>query len=367
MSKNVLIGLLVVAVVIVGGILIVNMNGSNSYAPTATSTTPGATGTNGAPAANMQASAPNVSTDNSTTASNSTVVLAGKVTPNGAQTSYWYEYGKSSSLGIRTNTQAIGSGFVAINAPVYITGLAANTNYYYRLIAQNAFGTVTGATNSFATNSNPPPQGNAPAAQTNGVTNISQTGASINGTVNPSGAQTSYWFEYGESANLGSVSGFQSAGGGTASVNVSVPLANLKPLTKYFFRLNAQNQFGTVNGATLNFTTQGPATNPAGPGEPAATTNGASNVSRTSATLNGRVNPDGAATTYWFEYSLNSNLSAILGSTSHASVAGTGVATVPVSARVSGLLANTPYFYRLVAQNSVGTVDGAIMSFQTTR
>jgi phosphodiesterase/alkaline phosphatase D-like protein len=369
MSKNLIIGLLVVAVVIVGGVLIVNnMQNPTAYSPTATpaetgGTSPTPTGQTSGTSPAQQATLPTVTADSNTVSSNSTVVVTGKVTPNGAQTSYWYEYGNSSSLGSRTPTQAVGSGFIAISAPAYITGLSANTNYFYRLVAQNLFGTVQGATNTFATNSNPPPQGDAPTPRSSAATSVGTGNANLNGSVNPNGSQTAYWFEYGESSNLGSVSSFQSAGNGTSFVTIAMPVTNLKPSTKYFFRVNAQNQFGTANGATLSFTTQGPTSS----GVPAAVTNGATGVGKSSVTLTGHVNPDGAPTTYWFEYSLDSSLTTVLGSTSRTQTSDAGVASLAVSAKVSNLQSNTQYFYRIVATNTNGTESGAIMAFKTSR
>ncbi|MDP2649992.1 MAG: hypothetical protein Q8P16_00310, partial [bacterium] len=156
MNKNVIIGLLVVvAAAAIGTLFYVNPSAiQNSLTPT--STTSGNTPNNV-----VQASAPLVVTDISTVVSNSTAVVSGRVTPNGAQTSYWYEYGKTTTFGSRTASQLIGSGFTAIPAPSYITGLSANTLYYYRLVAQNSLGMVAGTMYSFTTNSNPPPQANA--------------------------------------------------------------------------------------------------------------------------------------------------------------------------------------------------------------
>src|SRR3989344_3550377 len=64
----------------------------------------------------------------------STVVVKGRFNPNGAATTYWFEYGKTSALGTKTSKYSIGSGFVKIYTPAYITGLEANTTYYFRLM-----------------------------------------------------------------------------------------------------------------------------------------------------------------------------------------------------------------------------------------
>src|SRR5665647_1541083 len=41
-----------------------------------------------------------------------TAVLTGQVTPNGALTNYWYEYGLTANLGSKSTTQMLGSGFM---------------------------------------------------------------------------------------------------------------------------------------------------------------------------------------------------------------------------------------------------------------
>ncbi len=363
MNKNLIIGLLVAAVVLIGIVFAVQ-----SYVPSqnpiATSTTqatlPDRTQTY-TPPPSPQPAAPTVTTDVNTAVSHSTAVVTGKVTPNGAQTSYWYEYGTTTALGGHTASQAIGSGFIAISAPAYITGLSASTFYYYRLVASNGFGTVNGNTLAFTTNNNPPPQGTAPTTHTDAATDASRTTANLNGRVTPNGSDTSFWFEYGETTDLGSTTAFQSAGAGTGSLNVSVSLSGLKPLTKYYFRLNAQNQYGTVNGSILNFTTTGPAA----PGVPAVTSKAATSIATSSVTMNGQINPNGADTTYWFEYGTDSLLGNILGNTTQTQVAASNSGNTAVSAGVNGLDSATRYYYRLVASNPYGTVRGSIINFKT--
>lgn len=366
MNKNLGIAIGVIAVIVLAAAGVAVYNGTlNSVTPVATSTPQQATPPDQtpAPSPSNQPGAPVVTTDQNPTPSNSTAVVTGKVIPNGAQTSYWYEYGKTNDLGTKTSAQGIGSGYIQINAPAYITGLGANATYYYRLSAKNAFGTINGTTYSFATNNNPPPVVKAPTARTDAAVSIERTTAVVKGSTNPGSTQTSYWFEYGETNDLGNTTAFQSAGSGSAAVAVSASLSDLKPLTKYFYRLNAQNAYGTVSGSILSFTTKGPAV----ASEPSADTTAASAVGKTIATLNGRVNPNGDSTTYWFEYSVDSLLGSILGSTSRTQVAGAGRAEVSVSAKVTGLGNDTKYFYRLVAQNSQGTVRGDVETFQTAK
>ncbi len=312
------------------------------------------------PPSGATAAAPAVTTNTTATPSNSTAVITGTVTPNGAQTSYWYEYGKTTTLGSSTPSQNIGSGFISISAPAYITGLAQNTPYYFRLSASNGFGTVNGSTATFTTNTTPPPVAKPASATSAAATGVTRTAAVLNGSTNPNGSATSYWFEYGDTTDFGTATGIQSAGNGSTTVASSVTLSGLSPATKYYFRVNAQNQFGTINGTALTFTTQGPAEVIA----PNASTKPATSVASTTASLNGLVNPNGAATSYWFEYSDNELLRTIVGTETPHQTLAVGTISIAVSVNVKGLTSGTTHYYRVVASNSHGKTYGDVVSFQ---
>jgi hypothetical protein len=97
--------------------------------------------------------------------------------------------------------------------------------------------------------------------------------------------------------------------------------------------------------------------------KPSVTTGGVSTLAQQSATLNGRVNPNGLATTYFFQY----GPTIIYGSQSAATPIGAGTKSVAVSAAIGGLAPASRYHYRLVAQNSKGTTVGADRTFTTRR
>jgi phosphodiesterase/alkaline phosphatase D-like protein len=184
----------------------------------------------------------------------------------------------------------------------------------------------------------------------------------LHGKVNPDGSQTTFWFEYGTSSNLGSVTSFQTTSNDNTSLTISVPLSNLQPATKYYFRLNAQNQFGTVNGEMLNFTTAGPATAVA----PAVATSLVTAITSSSAKLNATVTPNGAETTYWFEYSTNATISNGILTTPEQSLNGDSL-LANISTTINNLSANTNYYIRIVAKNQYGTVRGDIKSFTSKK
>ncbi len=364
MNKTTSIVLVVVILLLLGGGIYYYNRESTSQGTVATSTPTGNnTGNNNNGSTNPPvAGAPTAVTSSSVAPSDTTAIVNGTVNPKGAFTSYWYEYGTSSNLGSKTANQTLGSGFVTIQAPGYIVGLTKSTTYYLRLVSENQYGRVAGATYSFrTTDGTPPPVGSAPTAKTLSATGISRTTANLNGEVTPNKADTQYWFEYGKTVELGNTSVFSHGGNGSAKTAVSMSLSDLDPLTTYYFRLNAQNQFGTINGSILNFKTLGPT----GAAAPTIVTQSATALASTSATLHGTVNPNGAETTYWFEYSTDSLLGSILLNTTDEIVLPASSNTSSVAANISDLKSNTTYYFRLVGQNSQGTVRGAKMTFKT--
>ncbi|MES3005625.1 MAG: fibronectin type III domain-containing protein [Patescibacteria group bacterium] len=355
---------IILVILILGGVLFYSTKdrGLSTYTNTSTSTVTNTGQNTSSPQVAQTAAAPTVLTSSTVFPTDTTVTLQGTVTPNGALTNYWYEYGTTPNFGNSISHQMIGSGYAAIPAPAYITGLRANTTYYFRLVAQNQLGVTTGEQRSFkTTQGNPPPVGGLPTVKTSGVSGISKTTVNLNGQVNPNKASTSYWFEYGKTANLGNTTVFTAIGNGDTTVAASVPLSGLDPATTYYFRLNAQNQFGTINGSILTFKTAGPPEAKA----PSVVTSAATAIKTSMATINGIVNPNNAETTYWFEYSTDPLLSSVLlKSTSHKS-AGSGSADVSIAANISSLTASTTYYFRLVAQNNQGILHGATLSFTT--
>lgn len=93
--------------------------------------------------------------------------------------------------------------------------------------------------------------------------------------------------------------------------------------------------------------------------EPLVTTQAASSTDRFSGTLNGEVDPNGLATTYWFEYGETESY----GSATE-KVEGLEEAKA-VAAALKGLKQGTTYHFRLVAENSAGKSVGEDKSFET--
>jgi hypothetical protein len=97
---------------------------------------------------------------------------------------------------------------------------------------------------------------------------------------------------------------------------------------------------------------------------PAASTAAATNVTNTSATLNGIVTPNQSPTTYFFQYGTTG---APYGAEITTPTQGplNGNAAKPVSANVTGLKPSTTYHFRVVAKNAAGTTTGSDLTFTT--
>ena len=279
-----------------------------------------------------------------------TATLDGMVNPNGASaTNYWFQYGTTTSYGLQTGTHGAGGGTSDQHVSASLSGLVAGTIYHYRLVAQNSAGTTDGQDQTFTTSA-----ANAPLVTTGTASKVGAKTATLNGTVNPNGGSTIYWFQYGTTTSYGLQTGTHGAGSGTSSHPVSAGIFGLVAGITYHYRLVAQNSAGTTDGADQTFTTSAATA-------PVVTTGGADEVGRHSAEVNGRVNANGASTTYWFQYGTTTSYG--LQSSVHG--IGSGTRDRHVEAHLSGLTAGTTYHYRLVAQNSAGTTDGQDQTFTT--
>ena len=211
--------------------------------------------------------------------------------------------------------------------------------------------------------------GAAPNVTTAMGTGVATTTAMLNGSANPNGSMTTGWFRYA-AVNPGTcddtfgtrapASGGTNLGASNAAMPFAQALSGLLPGVTYYFCAIAQNPVGAVFGLVLSFTTPGPV----------VVTNPATVVTATSATLNGRATPSGAATTGWFRYGTNDpgTCNDSFGTRVPATggtVLGSGSSPVPYLENVTGLLPGTTYFHCALAQNSVATSFGAVLSFTT--
>ncbi len=263
-----------------------------------------------------------------------------------------------------TATPSPVTGASATPVSYALIGLAPNTKYYFRVEAATTGNTYTvyGTVKTFTTTHQ------APTATTNAATSLTATGATLNGTVNnENNTSSTVTFCYKTSAfttcsGATSVTATQSPVTGASATPVSYALTGLAPNTKYYFQVKAVSTGNayTVYGSVLTFTTLL---------APTATTDAATNVTATRATLNGTVNNENnPSTTVTFCYK-TSTFSTCSGATSVTATQSpvTGGSATPVSYALTGLTPNTEYFFRVEAVGGGETVySSSVLNFTTT-
>jgi hypothetical protein len=85
---------------------------------------------------------------------------------------------------------------------------------------------------------------------------VETTSATLKGSVNPHGSETTYIFQYGESAAYQFQTTATPVGAVTEEVKVSQAITGLLSYTTYHFRVVATNAFGTSYGQDATFTTK---------------------------------------------------------------------------------------------------------------
>ena len=310
--------------------------------------------TNGADMTFATSDVPAAVTDAASAVASSSATLNGTVNPNtdAGTVSVYFQYGLTTAYGdlISAFPNSL-TGRVSTAVSGDLNGLTSNTTYHYRVVAQGPNGTSYGADVTFTTSTTEP----APTAVTDAATAVGATAATFNGTVNASNTSAAVVFEYGLDTSYGKVvAADQSPVTGSTDTAVSRTVDDLAPNTTYHFRVVAQNVDNTEYGADATFTTSA--------ASPAATTGAATAISNTGATLNGTVNANNDTTTVTFEYGLDTTY----GSSTPADQSPvTGGGFTAVSTSLTGLIGNTTYYFRVVAQNSAGTTYGSAMTFVT--
>ncbi len=243
-----------------------------------------------------------------------------------------------------------------VSATIAPSGAVFVTELYYDLL-RSVSGSGLTPVNLAAT---------PPVVVTLAATGITATNATLNGTVNPGGDPTGYYFEldtttrYGVSSIYSATNLLPTNATSTYAVSFQTLSNNLElyPGTKYYFQLVATNILGTNSGGNYTFTTPGLG--------PDVTTLPATNITTTSATLSALVDPDGEATSVAFQYTT----SAAASSNNVTTTASTNLTTnlngnQPVSITASNLQPGTTYYFLAVAGNGYGTFLGAILTFST--
>lgn len=193
-----------------------------------------------------------------------------------------------------------------------------------------------------------------PVISTNEITNITGTTAISGGNITDEGSSTiivrGICWSTGLTPSTADSKTIDWAGAGSFSSTLS----GLNGATVYYVRAYATNSIGTAYGMAMSFTTVGQS--------PSPTISNATNINRSSATLNGLVNSNYLSTVVTFEFGINTSYGTNIVS-DQCSVSGN--TNTNVSATCTGLSPATLYHYRIKAINSLGTSYSSDMTFTT--
>src|SRR5262249_24486423 len=138
-----------------------------------------------------------------------------------------------------------------------VSGPASSTLYHFRAVATNSQGTTNGDDTTFRT-------AGAPVIVRETVTNLTDTSATLNASIIPSGFDTTCQFQYVDDASF-QASGYSPAttvdcspfdlGSSFDPQSTSANVSGLTPGTLYHFRVVATNAAGTTTGDDTTFTT----------------------------------------------------------------------------------------------------------------
>jgi hypothetical protein len=217
--------------------------------------------------------------------------------------------------------------------PALHTGSA----YHYRFVAGNVHGTNAGNDRSVS-----------PVAvlklHTNPADIVDEHNVTFNGSFDPDGLETKYFFEYGLDSTYGQSTsvGIVAAASGVQPVTASI--GTLPAGRSLHYRIVARNSLGTTFGQDVVFRTAS---------KPDVSGVRADSITAESATVKGRVNPVGYATKYHFEYGTTPEYGSSIPVPDTA--IGSGGDPVDVAEQIQGLESGITYHFRLVATNQWGS------------
>jgi hypothetical protein len=195
----------------------------------------------------------------------------------------------------------------------------------------------------------------SPSVKTGAATGAKETSAVLNGTINPNGSATKYWFEWGLTTAYGSTSAVKQLKAGTTAVSVHATASGLSPDVTYHYRLFAQNASGTSSGTDRTFKTTG---HPL----PVAETEPASSITTSGATISGIVDPNGQNTPTEFQWGTSPS---VLSNTVPGPTVSASTPLQTVSTPLTSLAAGSTFYYRVLVKGVTGWLPASTLSFTT--
>ncbi len=159
---------------------------------------------------------------------------------------------------------------------------------------------------------------------------------------------TEAWFQWGKTLTYGTATPHMPVATGKVAVGVSSPLTGLLPDETYYYRLAGEDQNAKapelLTSEGESFVT--PSAAPSIVGEPSVL-----HAGPFSAVMFGELNPENTNTTYRFQYGACENLESCPGVLETPPVQSPAYGAIATTVETGGLLPETLYHYRLVANN----------------
>lgn len=305
--------------------------------------------------------APSVTTGAASAITSVSATAAGSVPAAGcsAISAYGIEYSTVNGFPDGSGTQVPASNLSGGNFSASLTGLAPSTTYYYKAWATNSGGTTWGAQQSFTTAT--------PLLSVSALTGFGNV--CLNTTAGPNSFTITGTQLTAANVTIGPLAGytFATTSGGTYSASLSLTQpggAYSQTIFVRFTPVAVQSYNGSIpvaggGAAATSAAVTGAGINTA----PTVSTGAASAITFNSATAAGSIPATGctAVTAYGIEYSTVNGFP----NGSGTQVTASNLSGGNFSASLTGLAANTVYYYKAFATNGGGTSYGAQQTFTT--
>ena len=298
---------------------------------------------------------PTVETKDATDIGTDGATLNGEVAPEpaggGDVTDCHFEIGTDTSYGtsLPCDQATPYTGPRTVSAEV--SGLPMEATYHYRLVASNSIDANPGEDRTFAVHA-------VLGIKTEPATQQTPSSVTLNGSFDPAGRDTHYYFEWGTDTSYGNVTVAApgvDAGSADGVAHFSAPIGSLSSYAKYHYRIVATNNLGTSYGDDEVAVT-------APPDLPTISGTFAGPVTDVRATVGAAINPNLGDTFYGFEYGPTTSYGL---ETLPSETIAADDSDHPVTTELSGLRPGTTYHLRALAVNFGGTTHGPDLTFTT--
>ena len=199
----------------------------------------------------MKIGPPDASTGDADNITDTSADLSATINLDGEAGGFHFVYGTSPGQ-LTSSSPVAAAGVVSSDTQETetLSNLNPGTTYYYDAVADNATASTTAPNpGSFTTDAGPPVISNV------NVASVTDTTATIDFTIDPAGADTQYFVEYGHTTDYDRETQPVDIGSTPGPQNLSVTLTDLDPASTYHFDVLATNSVQQVDSGDNQFGT----------------------------------------------------------------------------------------------------------------